>query len=97
MDRKQRIEENEKLFREVNERVAQMQVGFETSSDPEWVCECGDETCFEKLRVSVTHYREVREHDDWFLVKPGHEKLDVERVVLQRDGYVVVEKDGVAS
>jgi hypothetical protein len=65
MDRKQRIEENEKLFREVNERVEQMQATFQSGPDPEWVCEC------------------------------GHEKVDVERVVKQQNGYYVVEKDGV--
>jgi len=33
MDRKQRIEENEKLFREVNERVAQMHTAFVVQKD----------------------------------------------------------------
>jgi hypothetical protein len=95
MDRKQRIEENEKLFREVNERVAPMHRGYEHGPDPEWVCECGDETCFEKIVVALDEYREVRRHDDWFVVKPGHEKLDVERVVRERTAFLVVEKDGV--
>ena len=94
MDRKQRIEENEKLFREVNERVAQMHTGYDYGPDPEWVCECGDETCFEKIVVKLDEYREVRGHDSWFVIKPGHEKTDVERVVLERDDYLVVEKDG---
>ena len=51
MNRVERIEENEKLFREVNERVAQMQGGLGSDPDPEWICECGDETCFEKLSI----------------------------------------------
>jgi hypothetical protein len=95
MDRKERIEENEKIFREVNERVAQMQTGYRSDHDPEWVCECGDETCFDKVVVPLGEYREIRGHDDWFFVKPGHEKVDVERVVGERDGFLVVEKDGV--
>jgi hypothetical protein len=94
MARKQRIEENEKLFREVNERVAQMHTGYDYGPDPEWVCECGDETCFEKIVVKLHEYREVRGHDSWFVIKPGHEKTDVERVVHERDAYLVVEKDG---
>ena len=53
MDRQQRIEESEKLFREVNERVAQMHAGYQSDPDPAWVCECGDETCFEKIAVPV--------------------------------------------
>jgi hypothetical protein len=95
MDRVERIEENEKLFREVNERVAQMQGGLGSDPDPEWICECGDETCFEKLSIPVAEYHEVRGHDDWFMIKPGHEKPEAERIVEQRRGFVIVEKDGV--
>ena len=60
--------------------------------DPEWVCECGDETCFEKVTVPYGGLRAVRSHDDWFLIVPGHEKADVERIVDEHGGYVVVEK-----
>jgi hypothetical protein len=91
MDREQRIIENETLFREVNERVAQMQAGV-SGPDPEWVCECGDETCFEKVSVPTEEYEEVRSHGDWFVIRPGHEKPDVERIVRERNGFVVVEK-----
>jgi hypothetical protein len=94
MDRRERLEENEKLFREVNERVEQMQNGI-WDAEQHWVCECGDETCFEKLAVPLDQYREVRTHHDWFLIVPGHEQVEVERVVDRRDGYWVVEKYGL--
>jgi len=92
MDRETRLEENEKLFREVNERVEQMQDGL-LGPDPQWVCECGDETCFEKLTVPLPEYHDVRSHHDWFLIVPGHEETEVERVVDERGGYWVVEKE----
>jgi hypothetical protein len=95
MDRAERIEENEKLFREVNERVAQLPGGVGTGPDPEWVCECGDETCFEKLSIPADEYHEVRAHDDWFMITPGHEKPEAERVVEERSGFLIVEKDDV--
>ncbi|HSS81322.1 MAG TPA: hypothetical protein VLK24_09010 [Gaiellaceae bacterium] len=91
MDREERIIENEKLFREVNERVADMQANF-SGPDPEWVCECGDETCFDKVTVPIDDYQRIRAHDDWFLIRPGHEKTDVEKIVRQRNGFLVVEK-----
>jgi hypothetical protein len=91
MDRKTRLEENEKLFREVNERVEQLQEGV-SGADQHWVCECGDETCFVQLTVGLPEYRDVRSHEDWFLIAPDHEKVEVERVVDRRDGYWVVEK-----
>jgi len=92
MDRKQRLEENEKLFREVNERVEQVHAGFHSDSNPEWVCECGDETCFEKVSVPLEEYHRIRARDDWFLIRPGHEKVDVEDVVERHGGYYVVQK-----
>ena len=95
MDRKERIEENEKLFREVNERVKEVQANFQSGPDPHWVCECGDETCFDKLTVPLDEYHEIRAHHNWVLVVVGHEKVDVERVVDRRNGFLVVEKDGI--
>ncbi len=95
MNRKERIEENEKLFREVNERVKEVQANFQSGPDPQWVCECGDETCFDKLTVPLDEYHDIRSRHNWFLVVVGHEKPDVERVVDRRDGFLVVQKDGL--
>ena len=72
-----------------------MQTSFQPGPDPEWVCECGDETCFEKLTIPLPDYHHVRERDDWFVVVPGHDTPDVERVVSEGAGYLVVEKDGL--
>ena len=91
MDREERLIENEKLFREVNERVAQMQANF-SGPDPEWVCECGDETCFEKVSVPIADYEQIRTHGDWFVIRPGHVKPEVEKVVREDDSFLVVEK-----
>jgi hypothetical protein len=91
MDREERMIENEKLFREVNERVADLQANH-SGPDPEWVCECGDETCFEKVTVPAEDYELIRAHGDWFLIMPGHDKPDIERVVRENGTYVVVEK-----
>jgi len=95
MTRAERIEKNEKLFREVNERVEDIQESFGSGGEPEWVCECGDETCAERLQLGLEEYREIRAHEDWFIVKPEHVVHEVERVVSERDGYTVVEKSGV--
>ena len=91
MDRQERIIENEKLFREVNERVADIEANF-SGPVPQWVCECGDETCFERVVVPIEDYQQIRSHGDWFVIKPGHEKAEIERIVRQDDGFVVVEK-----
>jgi hypothetical protein len=43
-----------------------------------------------QIVVPVDEYREIRSHEDGFVIKPGHEKPDVERVVREQDGYRVV-------
>jgi len=40
----------------------------------------------------MTEYERIRAHPNLFLVVPGHEILEVDRVVDQGPGYVLVEK-----
>jgi hypothetical protein len=85
---------NEALFREVNDRIADMSIATDLV---EFICECGDKTCLTTFRVEIGVYRDVREHEHRFLVAPGHSDPAVETVVLRRDDFVVVEKHGVAA
>ena len=87
---------NEALFREVNERIAQL-----SESAPAWspdgavefLCECGEEGgCGDRVRVPVDVYDRVRGQDDRFLVKPGHEIPELERAVDWTEEYVIVDK-----
>jgi hypothetical protein len=40
----------------------------------------------------MSEYASVRRHPTRFIVVPGHEDGDIERIVGARDGYLVVEK-----
>ena len=88
--RTQRALENEKLFRRINERVDAL------SGDRgrlAIVCECADVSCVERIEgVPAAEYEAVRAHGDRFFVLRGHEQLDVERVVDERKGYLIVAK-----
>ena len=88
--RAQRAAENERVFRRINERVEELT----PDGDPlTLVCECADVVCVERIPgVPADEYEEVRSHGDRFFVLPGHERLDVERVVEEREGYLVVSK-----
>ncbi len=92
-DRQARIAYNETLFRQLNERVAELlsELG-DTSGRFEIVCECGQSDCVAKLVVSRSVYERVRQHPAQFLVSVGHVAPDVERVVEGGDGYEIVEK-----
>jgi hypothetical protein len=87
-----RVAKTEALFREVNERVAERAEEFEAES-AEFVCECADPMCTERIAASLAEYEGVRAEGDTFLVVNGHvERRDLERVVERRDGFQVVQK-----
>lgn len=89
----ERAARNEALFREVNERVKEVQTDFGDPDATEFVCECADETCATRVRVPLATYERVRSNPVRFIVVPGHERADLEHVVERGDGFVVVEKD----
>ena len=86
-----RIATTESLFRSVNERIAESAQKFE-ADEAEFVCECDDRTCTDRVGASLEDYERVRANATHFLLKPGHENERVERVVLRMPGYRVVEK-----
>jgi hypothetical protein len=92
-----RAARHQSLFREVNERVADLNETF-SPLDPmgEWICECADERCFEPMSLTLAEYEAIREHAARFPVLPGHERPEVETVVEANDRYLVVEKIGAA-
>ncbi len=92
-ERKERIGLNEALFREVNERVKGINEGFGGRlEEAEFVCECGDETCTERIRMRLDDYEKLRSDPTHFAVRPGHERLDLEAVIGEREDYLVVAK-----
>jgi hypothetical protein len=92
--RAERIGNNENLFREVNARIEEVgeQFGVHETGDFRIVCECGLDDCTEPIDLTLGEYTAVRENPIRFLLVPGHELPDVERVVEEREGYNVVEK-----
>ncbi|MGZ4354270.1 MAG: hypothetical protein ACXVZ4_12045 [Gaiellaceae bacterium] len=83
--------ETEALFREVNEGIAAAAERFD-ADEAEFVCECSDASCADRLEVPLDEYERVRAEPTHFLLVPGHEAVHVERVVRRRCGYHVVEK-----
>jgi hypothetical protein len=88
--REKRLAHNEVLFREVNERIAELAGGH--SDGFHVVCECANTGCDERLLIPLSQYERVRGHERWFLIVPGHTVLEVEDVIERHDGYDVVEK-----
>lgn len=85
-----RLVRNQILFREVNERLRET---IDPVEGPvEFLCECSGVDCIETVVLETAEYERIRAHPNRFLVVPGHEFLEVDRVVDQGPGYVLVEK-----
>jgi hypothetical protein len=91
-ERETQVAHTEALFRDVNERIAESAGRFD-ARDAEFVCECADPGCAERVPATLDQYEEVRSDGTHFLLSPGHELSDVERVVKRpHRRSVVVEK-----
>lgn len=95
--REERFARNEALFREVNERIADVSSSYELGDRLEFLCECGTDGCLDAISVVRADYERVRSEPDRFVVVTGHENLEIERVVERHDGFVVVQKVGEAG
>ena len=91
METEERIANTESLFRDVNERIAESAQRFE-APDTQFICECADSSCTERVPAPIADYEEVRADATHFLLAPGHEDGRVERVIERRRRYQVVEK-----
>ncbi len=93
----ERAARNEALFREVNEQVRRLaDTSDQSRSGVDFVCECSQDTCTERVHVPVGIYETARSHPRRFIVLPGHEN-EFERVVERDDGFFIVEKEGTAG
>ena len=93
IERERRIGANEVLYREVNERVRDLNAEFGLTDEAvEFVCECGDANCMERIRMTVAEYAHVRSDPATFATRPGHVFPDVEYVVEEHAEYVILRK-----
>ncbi len=94
-ERLERKAANETVFRQVNERIEELQRSFAlgTHEPLQIVCECDRMDCTERFPVGLSIYEEVRSDPACFLVVPGHEDLQVESVVSVAGDYVIVRKN----
>jgi hypothetical protein len=91
---KKRVVENEILFRDVNERLKGVSEGFgDVLPEFEIICECGNPICTQRISLTLDEYEQLRAVGTHFAIRRGHESLDVETIIEDRGGYLVVAKD----
>jgi hypothetical protein len=92
-ERVRRIGHNEALYRQVNERIEDINSGLaEMTGEFSIVCECGDLMCADQVPVPHAVYEQTRATAVRFIVKPGHVIPDVETVVEDHATFAIIEK-----
>jgi hypothetical protein len=92
-ERQRRIGANEAIFRQVNERVSELNRSFSLVLERgDYLCECGNEDCVERIALTAEEYEHVRSEPTQFVVRPGHVAPDVEDVVHSEPEYEIVRK-----
>ena len=92
-ERERRLGENEILYRDVNERVRELNEQFGVDDQIEFVCECARLECTERLAMSMAEYEQIRANGARFVVAAGHEDPTIEHVVAGNERFFTIEKD----
>ena len=83
--------ERRSLLREVNERIRSLNAAFESvSARYDVFCECGSSDCLQRVEVPGHVYDDVRSDRHRFLVRPGHERPEHDRVLAEEWAYRVI-------
>ena len=90
-DREERIAKNEAITREINEGIEDAMTSL-SDGYVRMMCECGRPDCELLIAISVAEYEEARQDGRRFVVVKDHVLPDVERLVVETDRFVVVEK-----
>jgi hypothetical protein len=98
-ERNERVAKNEAMYRSVNRELehASEKAGEEPTDRIDVLCECGKDSCEATLDLTIAEYDEVHRQLDRFVVAPGHEDDQIERVVTRTEDYLVVDKFGEAE
>ena len=83
------IRSRQRVFREVNDRIAEITVNQEESKGG-FLCECGQADCHAKIAVSLADYQALRSEGDFFIAAPGHCVEGIDQLVESREGFEVL-------
>jgi hypothetical protein len=99
-ERAARLARNQAIYRDVNERVRAINEAFDNLLPlGEWLCECANPECLERLSITHEEYEQIRADGTHFAIAPqeSHVFPEVEDVIERHERYWVVEKQGVAA
>jgi hypothetical protein len=89
--REERVARNEVAAREINEAIEESDTR-PASTFIHVLCECGVEDCARVLAITRPVYERVRNDPRQFVILPPHLISEIEDVVLESDGFLIVAK-----
>jgi hypothetical protein len=106
---KRRMAENQVVFRKHNEKVQKSIDELNAVAAEEgtkaihldddiplyFYCECSDENCRERIKVTLKDYNKIHRARDRFVIMPGHNVPEIENVTKEKSKYWVVTKHEV--
>lgn len=92
----ERAARNEEIFRGVNAQIEEGAEQHAVSGALPFHCECGRASCLETIEIAASRYAAIARERYRFVVLPGHEEPEIERIIQQEPAFVVVEKIGEA-
>jgi hypothetical protein len=97
-ERELRAAQNQMMFRSVNDRIKELAEQQSSSGQElDFACECADDTCVEKIPLSALQFLAIESEENQFIVLRGHELPEVEDVIAERDGFLIVSKRGAGA
>jgi hypothetical protein len=91
--REERVARNEVTARQINEAIEEAD-SRPANSFIHILCECGLEDCERVLAITRPVYERLRSDPRQFVILPSHLIAEVEAVVLESDGFLIVAKRG---
>lgn len=101
-----RMAENEVFFRTHNEEAIKGFEDLEAlakehghdsfidhSDDPlHFYCECSSASCRQRILVAPSYYIKIHKKRDCFIVLPGHQNPNIEKVVSVEEAFIIIQK-----
>lgn len=99
--------ENEVVFRQANQQIQKNLQKLDKSVVADghptslmltediplhFYCECSNENCRERIEITQGQYEALHKNTSQFVVIPGHEVAEIERIIKTEPTYLVVEK-----
>jgi hypothetical protein len=96
MDFAERAARNEEIFRDINERIEEGAEQHGVVTTLPFHCECDSTVCLDTIELPAAEYERIVGERYRFVLIPGHEDQEIERVVERHPNFLVVEKIGEA-